>query len=252
MPHAHTPLAFYAHLMKMRLLSLVTLLAVLLFAACGEGGVVRAQGTVSLRAGWTNVAYGGESAPVDLALSNVQAAVEAVWWWDADAQAWQAYFPDGPALLSSLARFERDQAYWIRVAQDVAWAPIARVDFERGSVAIERAGGDPATVPVELADSSPQRSRGLMFRASLPAEEGMLFRFAADTTGGFWMQNTLVPLSIAFIDAAGRIVDIQDMEPLTTTAHAPPSAYRWTLEMNQGWFAAAGVAAGDTVRLLEG
>ena len=234
-----------------RLLLAVAGLA-LLIAACGDGGVVRAQGTVSLRAGWTNVAYGGESAPVEMALSNVQAAVEAVWWWDADAQAWQAYFPAGPAVLSSLARFERDQAYWIRAAQEVAWAPIARVDFERGSVAIDRAGGDPVTVPVELADSSPQRSRGLMFRASLPADEGMLFRFAADTTGGFWMQSTLLPLSIAFIDAAGRIVDIQDMEPLTTTAHAPPSAYRWALEMNQGWFSAAGVAAGDTVRLLEG
>src|SRR3990172_7906130 len=74
--------------------------------------------------------------------------------------------------------------------------------------------GETANLTIEVADTPEQRSRGLMGRESLPEDAGMLFVWPRDTSASFWMKGTPVPLSIAFIDAAGIIVDIQDMEPL--------------------------------------
>jgi len=89
-----------------------------------------------------------------------------------------------------------------------------------------------------------------MFRQQLGSGAGMLFIFPGDTSSGFWMQNTFVPLSIAFIDVDGVIVDIQDMEPLSTAIHSPGASYRWALEVNQGWFGVNGVVVGDVVSLV--
>ncbi len=75
----------------------------------------------------------------------------------------------------------------------------------------------------------------------------MLFVFPNDSRTEFWMRGTTIPLSIAFIQADGRIVDLQDMQPLTDDRHAPPSPIRYALEANQGYFAAHGIATGDTV-----
>ena len=98
---------------------------------------------------------------------------------------------------------------------------------------------------VEVADTAEERRTGLMFRESLPENAGMLFVFEQDTQQGFWMKDTTIPLSIAFIDAAsGTVIDIQDMQPLDLTLHSPPSPYRYAVEANQGWFAQNGVAAG--------
>ena len=128
-------------------------------------------------------------------------------------------------------------------------SPPAEVLFQTASLELTTAAGASLVLRAELADTAARRTRGLMFRPSLGEEEGMLFLFPRDTTGGFWMQDTLVPLSIAFIDWDGRIMEILDMEPLTTAVHRPAQPYRWAVEVNQGWYEARGVAAGDIVRL---
>src|SRR5690606_16225718 len=89
---------------------------------------------------------------------------------------------------------------------------------------------------VEVASTPPQRNRGLMFRESLPADHGMLFVFDEDNTQCFWMRNTPLPLSIAFIDSKGRIINIRDMHPHDETNHCPTRPMRYALEMQQGWF----------------
>jgi len=102
---------------------------------------------------------------------------------------------------------------------------------------------------VEVADSAEERTRGLMFREGLPEDEGMLFVFDGDTTSGFWMKDTLIPLSIAFLTSDGAIIDIQDLEPLDVTLHYAPSPHRWAVEANRGWFERNGVQVGDQVEL---
>lgn len=103
------------------------------------------------------------------------------------------------------------------------------------------------TVPVYVADTDALRARGLMGRESLPEGTGMVFVYTDDRTGSFWMRDTLIPLSIAFADASGEIIDIQDMEPCTALPcprHAPAGPYRTALEVPQGWFTAQGVEPG--------
>lgn len=109
-----------------------------------------------------------------------------------------------------------------------------------------------ATVQAEVADSRLERSVGLMHRTALPAGSGMLFVYPRPRPLSFWMRNTLVPLSIAFIDTAGTIVRISDMTPLDER-HVPsdwPALY--ALEVPQGWFGQAGVGVGDKVDGLPG
>lgn len=104
-------------------------------------------------------------------------------------------------------------------------------------------------VSVELAITPAERSRGLMEREDIPDGHGMLFVWSAPTTGGFWMKNTPHPLSIAWFDEDGVIIDIQDMQPFDEAIHSPGRPYRYALEVNQGFFARAGVAVGDRVSL---
>lgn len=111
--------------------------------------------------------------------------------------------------------------------------------------------GDEVSLLVEIADEPDERSLGLMFRESMPENSGMLFLYENDHRTGFWMKDTLIPLSIAFVAADGSIIDIQDMEPETTESHKPPASYRNAIEANQGWFERNGVAVGDTVALRD-
>jgi uncharacterized membrane protein (UPF0127 family) len=106
-----------------------------------------------------------------------------------------------------------------------------------------------AGVTVELAATPEQRQRGLMQRDSLADGRGMLFLFEQTTTSPFWMKDTRIPLSIAFIDEHGRIVDIQEMQPLDETLHYPAAPYRYALEVPQGWFARNGVQVGHQAHL---
>jgi len=99
----------------------------------------------------------------------------------------------------------------------------------------------------EVAKSPEEQSRGLMGRTSLGKDEGMLFLYEREVYHGFWMKNTLIPLSIAFIDKESRIMTILDMEPLTLETHMPPGPFLYALEMNKGWFSSNGIKAGDTV-----
>ena len=108
------------------------------------------------------------------------------------------------------------------------------------------------TVAVEIADSEGERARGLMGRESLDADAGMVFVFPAETSGAFWMKNTLIPLSIAFYDENGRILRILDMEPCRRDPcplYDPGVSYRGALEVNRGAFREWGVGEGDTLTL---
>jgi len=114
---------------------------------------------------------------------------------------------------------------------------------------LRRADGTTKDVRVEVADDDTTRARGLMFRPTMPEEDGMAFVFANDVQAAFWMQNTLIPLSIAFVGADGTIAEIRDMQPQSTDLHQPRAPYRWALEVNQGFFGRNGVKVGDRADL---
>jgi uncharacterized membrane protein (UPF0127 family) len=106
------------------------------------------------------------------------------------------------------------------------------------------------SVRVEIADNDARRERGLMFRRRLASNWGMAFVWRQDADGAFWMKNTLIPLSIAFYDARGRIVRIMDMAPCRAdpcTVYDPKTAYRGALEVNQGAFRRWRVHVGDRI-----
>jgi len=99
----------------------------------------------------------------------------------------------------------------------------------------------------EVADTPSSRAMGLMHRAGLELNRGMLFVFERSEVHCFWMKNTPTPLSIAFIDQSGVIIDIQDMQALSEDTHCPPGKVRYALEMAQGWFAGKGIATGTSL-----
>jgi len=101
---------------------------------------------------------------------------------------------------------------------------------------------------VEVAQTPEERSYGLMGRKHLGKDEGMLFMFEIEDYHAFWMRDTLLPLSIAFIGKDGQIIWITDMKPLTSDSHVPPRPILYALEMNKGWFSSHGVKVGDVVR----
>lgn len=91
-------------------------------------------------------------------------------------------------------------------------------------------------IQAEVARSEGEREQGLMNRRSMPANAGMLFDFGAPAGVCMWMKNTLIPLSVAFIDSEGKIVNIEDMQPETLDSHCGKRNVRYALEMNLGWF----------------
>ena len=99
-------------------------------------------------------------------------------------------------------------------------------------------------IDTQLAMAPEQRQIGLMFRKNMPQHEGMLFVFEQPTKQCFWMKNTLLPLTAAFVADDGTIVNLADMKPQTTDAHCSDKPVRYVLEMNQGWFAKKGIKAG--------
>ena len=112
-------------------------------------------------------------------------------------------------------------------------------------------GDEVVLVETEVADSDAERSKGLMYRKNLDEDEGMLFVFFEENTGGFWMKNTLIPLSIAFFDDDGKIVSIMDMDPCRKEpckVYDPGVPYWGALEVNQGAFERWGVEEGDIIR----
>lgn len=119
------------------------------------------------------------------------------------------------------------------------------------TVAIETSGGKKVEVRAEIADSETEQAKGLMDRTALGENRGMLFVFPDEQPRSFWMKNTLIPLSIAYMDSDGKIIDIQDMKPLDDDPphydSAEPAQY--ALEVNKGFFDERGVEVGDRAGL---
>lgn len=125
----------------------------------------------------------------------------------------------------------------------LASAPaFADVQFKTTSVKV---GSHP--LKVEVAAAEPQRMQGLMHRKSLGKEDGMLFVFDEPAYHSMWMKNTLIPLSVAFIDREGIILNILDMEPQTLDSHMAAGPAVYAIETNKGWFAAKKIKPGDKV-----
>ncbi|TEA78150.1 DUF192 domain-containing protein [Allopusillimonas ginsengisoli] len=106
------------------------------------------------------------------------------------------------------------------------------------------------SVQAEVAATEQSRSYGLMNRSALPDNHGMLFVFEHPGNVCFWMKDTLIPLSIAFIDEQGKITNIENMQPQSLTSHCPVRPIRYALEMEQGWFSARQIGPGTVVENL--
>jgi len=120
-------------------------------------------------------------------------------------------------------------------AQDSAQLNLPRTKITAGMYLID----------AQVAATPQQRSTGLMFRPQMPASEGMLFVFDQPSEQCFWMKNTLLPLTAAFVADDGTIVNLADMKPQTTDSHCSKKPVRYVLEMNLGWFQKKGIKAGS-------
>ena len=140
---------------------------------------------------------------------------------------------------------------WARRAGTIAmlwFAAIASAQEAPQKLAQVRLTAGIHNINAELASTPPQREIGLMFRSVMPANDGMLFVFEQPGQQCFWMKNTLIPLSIAFIGDDGSVVNIDDMKPQTLDSHCSAKPVRFVLEMNEGWFAKRGIKAGSRLR----
>lgn len=106
-------------------------------------------------------------------------------------------------------------------------------------------------IEAEVAANDQNRQVGLMNRKVMSPQHGMLFVFNHENTHCMWMRNTLIPLSVAFMDAEGAIINIEDMQPQTETNHCARKPARFALEMNLGWFAQRGIKPGTKLGGLE-
>jgi uncharacterized protein len=122
----------------------------------------------------------------------------------------------------------------VAMAQDGPQTNLPRIKLQAGMYQID----------AQVAQTPEQRSIGLMYRTEMPTHEGMLFVFEQPSTQCFWMKNTLLPLTAAFVADDGTIVNLADMKPQTTDAHCSTKPVRFVLEMHQGWFAKKGFKAG--------
>lgn len=131
----------------------------------------------------------------------------------------------------------------------VATSAFAAAKFKQGALTIAQ-GAKRAVLQVEVADTPEARAQGLMSRQRLAENAGMLFLFDDQALWGFWMKNTLIPLSIAFIDKDWKIVDIKDMTVAADPEHGPFEIYesskpfKYALEVNQGYFKRKGIGIG--------
>ena len=109
--------------------------------------------------------------------------------------------------------------------------------------------GNTVLLKLEIANTEVERNTGLMNRTSLDPDSGMIFVWSTPVLESFWMENTYIPLSIAFLSPGGTVQEIQNMDPLTTTLHTPALPYQYAIEANLGFFATEGIAVGDTFAL---
>jgi uncharacterized membrane protein (UPF0127 family) len=106
-------------------------------------------------------------------------------------------------------------------------------------------------IEAEVAADQANRMQGLMHRRSMPSNQGMLFVFTQADQHCMWMRNTVLPLSVAFLDEQGRILNIEDMKPETETNHCAAAPARFALEMNLGWFSSKGLKPGLRIGGIE-
>ena len=126
------------------------------------------------------------------------------------------------------------------LAVSVAWAQQApQMDLQRLALSAGM-----YRIDAQVAQTPEQRQTGLMYRKEMPQPEGMLFVFEQPGVQCFWMMNTLLPLTAAFVADDGRIVNLVDMKPQTTDSHCSEEPVRYVLEMNQGWFASKNIRKG--------
>jgi len=130
-------------------------------------------------------------------------------------------------------------AAWI--AASVAFAELPVLELSAGIHLIR----------AEVAYTFETRAQGLMFRKHLGPNEGMFFVFPQPELHCMWMKNTLIPLSVAFVDEKGKIVSISDMRPQSETSHCAAAPAKFALEMPAGWFATKGIKSGTTIQGLE-
>lgn len=127
-----------------------------------------------------------------------------------------------------------------------AWTLLCGCASARDTIKLEVGG---QTLYVELALTEAQQSMGLMYRKSLPADGGMLFVYEQPEQVGYWMKNTFIPLSIAFIDSNKRIINMYDMAPNNSSrTYRSRGPCLYVLEVNQGYFASHGIKEGDVVK----
>lgn len=103
-------------------------------------------------------------------------------------------------------------------------------------------------IEAEVAHTAQARQVGLMMRKTMAPQHGMVFVFEHDATHCMWMKNTFLPLSVAFVDAQGKVINIEDMWPQSEDNHCAAAPARFALEMNLGWFRERGIKAGDLLR----
>lgn len=142
------------------------------------------------------------------------------------------------ALLCVLVGFLSATCAYAQVVQGQPQMQLPRVPISAGMHLID----------AQVAATFEQRATGLMHRKDMPANEGMLFVFEQPAQQCFWMKNTLLPLTAAFVADDGRIVNLVDMKPQTLDSHCSTEPVRFVLEMNQGWFAKKGLKAGHMLR----
>jgi len=140
-------------------------------------------------------------------------------------------------------------AFVLNAGLAAATAACASQKLDTTVLTITRADSSIVEITVEIARTDEEKEQGLMHRKELPDGKGMIFVYDRDQQMSFWMKNTLIPLSIAYIASDGRIVDIMDMRPLDLSSVKSSRMVRYALETPQGWFERAGVKAGDVINV---
>jgi uncharacterized protein len=125
----------------------------------------------------------------------------------------------------------------------------AKSAYPTPNATVTTKAGDIALIRLEIADTEALRNTGLMYRTSLDPDSGMIFVWPSPVSESFWMENTYIPLSIAFLAPDGKVQEMLDMDPLTTTLHTPALSYQYAIEANLGYFKSAGIVPGDTFQL---
>ena len=136
---------------------------------------------------------------------------------------------------------------FVLAALAIVWLCAMPVMAQQAALPITELRAGMHRIEAEVAATQSSRMSGLMHRKTMPVQRGMLFVFPEVTTHCMWMRNTDLPLSVAFLDDKGRIVNIEDMKPHTEDNHCAAKPARYALEMNLGWFKSRGIGPGFAI-----